>query len=61
MTKRLEEFEADFQVGPTDQGMVRFIITTKDRVINLEFEPEEAREICEEIETSAVRAERGAK
>ncbi len=43
------EYEADLQIGPTDQGMVRLIITHPGGVINMDFEPEEAHEIAEEI------------
>ncbi len=60
MTKKeqIQDQGADLQIGPTDQGMVRFIISHAQGVLNLDFEPDEAREISEEILASAKRAEK---
>ena len=50
------DMEADLQIGPTDQGMVR-IYVHGDRVdLPLDFEPEEAEEIAEELRAAAARA-----
>lgn len=60
MAKELEDNEAGaLQVGPTDQGMVRFIIQTRTGVLELDFEPDEAVDIADELLASAERA-RGA-
>ena len=37
------------QIGPTDQGMVRLIIGTAEGMVEMDFPPEEAREIADEI------------
>lgn len=40
---------ANLQIGPTDQGMVRIYVTTDTADIPMDFTPEEAAEIAEEI------------
>ncbi len=51
------DIEANLQIGPTDQGMVRLFITADGGVeIPMDFEPEEAEEIAEEIRAAAMRA-----
>ncbi len=49
------------QIGPTDQGMVRLILDTASGVFELDFPPEEARQIAEEIIASAQMADGSAK
>ncbi len=49
------DLEANLQIGPTDQGMVRLFIAAGDVEIPMDFEPEEAEEIAQEI-MAAVRA-----
>jgi hypothetical protein len=49
------DVEANLQIGPTDQGMVRLFITAGSAEIPMDFDPEEAEEIAEEI-LSAARA-----
>lgn len=41
------------QIGPTDKGMVRIILTTTAGVVELDFPPEEAREIAQELSAAA--------
>lgn len=48
------------RIGATDQGMVRLILTTRAEVAELDFSPEDAREIAEEILAAANLAEGGA-
>ncbi len=48
--------EANLSIGPTDQGMVRLFIEGDRIEIPLDFEPEEAEEIAEEIRAAAQRA-----
>ena len=43
------EIEANLQIGPTDQGMVRLFIEAEGTEIPMDFDPDEAREIAEEI------------
>lgn len=49
--------EANLQIGPTDQGMVRLYIVGNGFEIPMDFEPEEAEEIAEEIQ-AAIQAAR---
>jgi len=50
------EIAANLQIGPTDQGMVRLFIEAENLEIPLDFEPEEAEEIAEELRAAAARA-----
>ncbi|WP_299848421.1 DUF6324 family protein [uncultured Roseovarius sp.] len=45
--------EANLQIGPTDQGMVRLYIEAQDLEIPMDFTPEEAEEIATEIVAAA--------
>ncbi|WP_147124375.1 DUF6324 family protein [Shimia ponticola] len=52
------DIEANLQIGPTDLGMVRlFIEATNGLEIPMDFAPDEAREIAEEILAAAKVAE----
>ena len=50
------DIEANMQIGPTDQGMVRIFIEANGIEIPMDFEPEEAEEIAEEIKAAAMAA-----
>ncbi len=50
------DIEANLQIGPTDQGMVRIFIEGEGIEVPMDFEPEEAEEIAEEIRAAAARA-----
>lgn len=52
------DIEANLQIGPTDQGMVRIYVEANGVEIPMDFEPDEAREIAEEIMTAAKSAEK---
>lgn len=52
------DIEANLQIGPTDQGMVRLFIEAEGVEIPMDFDPDEAREIAEEILSAARTAER---
>lgn len=54
------DIEANLQIGPTDQGMVRLFVQAGSAEIPMDFEPEEAEEIAEEI-MAAARAARARK
>ena len=45
--------EADLQIGATDQGMVRLYISSSSIDLPMDFEPEDAIEIAEEIMAAA--------
>ena len=51
------EIAANLQIGPTSLGMVRIYIEAEGIELPLDFEPEEAREIAEEITAAAAMAE----
>lgn len=51
------DIEANLQIGPTDQGMVRIFVEADGIEVPMDFEPEEAREIAEEILAAAKAAE----
>ncbi|MGO4915745.1 DUF6324 family protein [Pseudogemmobacter sp. W21_MBD1_M6] len=51
------DIAANLQIGPTDQGMVRIYVEGDGVDLPLDFDPEEADEIAEEI-MSAARAAR---
>ena len=50
------DIEANLQIGPTDQGQVRLFIEGKVIEIPMDFTPEEADEIAEEIRAAAKAA-----
>ncbi len=51
------DIEANLRIGPTDRGMVRLYIEAENVEIPMDFDPEEAREIAEEILAAARIAE----
>ena len=51
------DVSANIQIGPTDQGMVRIYIETDDGTeIPMDFEPDEALDIAEELRAAAEAA-----
>ena len=50
------DIAANLQIGPTDQGMVRLFIEAENLEIPLDFDPEEAEEIADELRAAAARA-----
>ncbi len=50
------DIEANLQIGPTDLGMVRIFIESQGIEVPMDFDPEEADEIAEEIRAAAVAA-----
>ena len=50
------DIEANLQIGPTSQGMVRIYVEGQGFEIPMDFDPEEAEEIAEEIRAAAGRA-----
>lgn len=47
------DIEANMQIGPTDSGMVRIFIESQGVEVPMDFEPEEAEEIAEELRAAA--------
>tara|TARA_Y100001954_G_C15427426_1_gene415234 strand:+ start:197 stop:397 length:201 start_codon:yes stop_codon:yes gene_type:complete len=45
--------EANLQIGPTEKGMVRLFVSNNSVEIPMDFEPDEAREIADEILSAA--------
>lgn len=50
------DIAANLQIGPTDKGMVRIYVEAKGVEIPMDFEPDEAEEIAEEIKAAAKAA-----
>lgn len=50
------DIAANLQIGPTSLGMVRLYIATEAIELPLDFDPDEADEIAEELRAAAVRA-----
>jgi hypothetical protein len=50
------DIAANIQIGPTTLGMVRIYIEAEGLELPLDFEPEEALEIAEELRAAAERA-----
>ena len=56
------DIEANLQIGPTTLGMVRLYVEAEGGIeIPLDFAPEEAEEIAEELRMAAARAREIAK
>jgi Family of unknown function (DUF6324) len=56
---RESDIAASLQIGPTSLGMVRLYIETDSLEIPLDFEPEEAIEIAEELIAAAKKVRAG--
>ena len=50
------DISANLQIGPTNQGMVRIYVEGNGIDLPMDFDPEEAEEIAEEIKAAAARA-----
>ncbi len=50
------DIAANIQIGPTTMGMVRIYIEADGVDLPLDFDPEEAMEIAEEIQAAAEQA-----
>ncbi|MGP9803851.1 DUF6324 family protein [Paracoccus sp. NSM] len=55
------DITANLQIGPTDQGMVRIYIQGEGVDLPMDFDPDEAMEIAEELIAAAEVARDGAK
>ena len=53
---RESEVAANLQIGPTSLGMVRLYIEAKGIELPLDFDPDEAEEIAEELRIAAGKA-----
>ena len=50
------DISADLQIGPTSMGMVRLFFSTSGFELPMDFTPEEAEEIAEEIKSAILKA-----
>lgn len=50
------DIEANLQIGPTDHGMVRIFVEGQGIEIPMDFDPDEADEIADEIKAAAQAA-----
>ncbi|MEM7743721.1 MAG: DUF6324 family protein [Pseudomonadota bacterium] len=53
---RQTEDEANLQIGPTSQGMVRLYVQGAGVDLPMDFDPEAAEEIAEELRAAAALA-----
>ena len=53
---RESDVAANLQIGPTSLGMVRLYIETDEMELPLDFDPDEAEEIAEELRAAAEKA-----
>lgn len=54
---RESDISANIQIGPTDQGMVRIYVEAEGGIdLPLDFDPDEALEIAEELQAAAEAA-----
>lgn len=53
------DIDATLQIGPTDHGMVRLFVSSSQIEIPMDFSPEEAMEIAEELKAAAESAAKG--
>jgi hypothetical protein len=51
-----KDIEANLQIGPTDKGMVRIYVESGGVEIPMDFSPDDAEEIAEEILAASRRA-----
>ncbi len=50
------DISASLQIGPTTEGMVRIYVEGESFSLPLDFEPEEAEEIADELRMAAAKA-----
>ncbi|MDF0603905.1 DUF6324 family protein [Psychromarinibacter sp. C21-152] len=50
------DIEANLQIGPTSEGMVRIYVEGGGVELPMDFSPDEAEDIAEEIRAAAARA-----
>ena len=50
------DIAANLQIGPTTLGMVRLYVEAEGIELPLDFDPDEAEEIAEELRAAAARA-----
>ena len=50
------DISADLQIGPTDLGMVRIYLVGDGIDLPMDFDPEEAEDIAEELRAAAATA-----
>lgn len=55
------DISADLIVGPTDQGMVRIYVSSETVDLPLDFDPEDAEAIAEELMAAAASARKSRK
>ncbi|MEJ6389637.1 DUF6324 family protein [Gymnodinialimonas ulvae] len=55
------EMAADLQIGPTTLGMVRLYVVGDGIDLPMDFEPEEAEEIADELRAAAAAARKAGK
>ncbi len=52
------EIETQLQIGPTDEGMVRLYVSGEGVDLPMDFDPDDAEEIAEELRAAAEQVRR---
>lgn len=55
------DVSANLQIGPTSLGMVRLYVESEGVELPMDFDPEEAEDIAEELRAAAAQARKMAK
>ncbi len=55
------ELDTNLQIGPTTEGMVRIYVSGSGVDLPMDFDPEDAEEIAEELRAAAAQARGAAK
>lgn len=55
------DLSADLQIGPTTDGGVRIFVKREDTEIPMDFDPDEAEEIADELRAAAAVARKASK
>jgi len=55
------DLEAELLIGPTENGMVRILVTVNGQEVPMDFFPEEAEEIATELRAAAQQVKGGKK
>ncbi|MEM7213458.1 MAG: DUF6324 family protein [Pseudomonadota bacterium] len=56
---RENTLDTNLQIGPTSEGMVRIYVSGEGVDLPMDFEPEDAEEIAEELRAAAARVRAG--
>ena len=55
------DIETNLQIGPTSEGMVRIYVSAQGVDLPMDFDPDEAEEIADELKAAAARVRKSGK